>query len=163
MSGRSAWRPFGRAALSGLAVTVLAACTTQVVSEPSSGASTSQLSAGVAPALAVEAFLNAANDDDWATMGRLFGTKDGPFERTGGSRQEVELRMNAIALILKHNDFSVVAQNRAPGRENPTIRVGVDITTDDGILVPDVGFFVVESNDGPWLVEEIELVKLTAA
>jgi hypothetical protein len=152
-----------RGAVPALVILLLSACTTQVVDGGSPGASTSQLSADVAPALTVEAFLTAANDDDWSTMGRLFGTKDGPFERIGGSRQEVELRMNAIALILKHTDFRVMAQNRVPGRDNPTIRVGVDITSDDGITVPDVGFFVVESNDGPWLVEEIELVKLTAA
>ena len=93
--------------------------------------------------------------------GGLFGTKDGSFGDRN-SRTDVELRMNAIALILKHEDFAIRTQNRVPGRERPTVRLGVDLTI-RGALIDDVAFLVVQSNSGAWLIEEIDLVKVTSS
>lgn len=137
----------------------IAGCATQTVSSDSAPPpATGELE--VAPVLSVERFLAAANADDWESMGRIFGTMDGPFADVAG-REEVEVRMNAIATILKHEDFAVVNQRRVPGRDRATVRLGVNLLI-DGASVEDVGFMVVHSRRGPWLVEEIDLVKITS-
>jgi hypothetical protein len=138
----------------------LPACTSQEVrSSPAPASSGGPVE--LAPSLSVEGFLQAVNVDDWAAMSRLFGTKEGPYSETVGDRREIELRMNAIALILKHEDFEITSQRRVPGRENPSVRLGVNLTIDGG-LIPDVSFIVVQSDAGSWLVEEIDLVKVTS-
>ncbi len=119
----------------------------------------------VAPALTVERFLQAANTRDLATMSRLFGTDDGPIGDTG-SRQEVELRMDLIAEILQHTDYQIMSESRVPGTESPSIRVGVDIlivTPRGTTMVRDVGFTVVLESPNRWLINVIELVKITGA
>jgi len=137
-----------------------AGCTTQQVGQ---SPSTAPDGGGLefAPALTVERFLAAANADEWEAMGRLFGTTDGPYGDRH-SREDVEIRMNAIALILKHEDFKIGNQNRVPGRVNPTTRLGVDLTI-RGELIQDVAFLVVQSDAGSWLIEEIDLVKVTSS
>lgn len=151
--------PIARSAVLALALT-LAGCATQTVEPPrSSAAAMGELD--VAPSLVVERFLAAVNADEWEAMGRLFGTQDGPFGDRN-SREDVELRMNAIALILKHEDFEIGSQRRVPGRERTTIRVGVDLTV-RGEVIQDVPFLVVQSESGSWLIEEIDLVKVTSS
>jgi hypothetical protein len=151
---------------------LLGACTTKTV--PAGDV------AGVAPMLSVERFLQAANDRDLHSMARLFGTEDGPFIDTGstlgcgfkkfgslfgmGSRcltlQEVELQMEAIAQIVRHEDYTIVSENRVAGRIHPTSRIGVDMVK-DGETIPDVPFIVVLSSGGRWFVEEIGLARIT--
>jgi len=130
------------------------ACTSQrVVSQPQTQ---------VAPALTVERFLQAANARDLATMARLFGTRDGPIgdrER----RQEVELRMDVIAEILTHNDYQIVSEGPVPGADYPSRRIGVDLTLTSGVLVRDVGFILVSESATRWLVNVIDVVKITQA
>ena len=130
------------------------ACTTQTVASPS------QLP--VASSLIVERFLQAANTRDLETMARLFGTGDGPIADSG-SREEVELRMNVIAEILQHNDYQIVSENRVPGAEMLSNRVGVDLMVPQGRTVRDVGFTVVLESPNRWLINVIELVKITEA
>ena len=132
---------------------LLGGCTTRVVNEQPSG----ELLA-VAPALSVERFLQAVNADDYESMARLFGTYDGPIE---GDRMEVELRMATIAEILRHQDYEIVSERRPPGREGPTRRISVDLRVGNRVI-RDVGFTVVQSESGGWLVEQIELEKVTA-
>lgn len=138
--------------------------------------------AGLAPVLSVERFLQAANGGDLEAMARLFGTADGSFaERAGGSfscafrrmgswirlgdacldRTEIELRMNAIAIALQHDDYRIRSEASVPGRVRPTTRIGVDIDQ-GGETFADVGFNVVQSTDGRWLVEDIDLAAVTA-
>lgn len=131
----------------------LGGCATQVVNERPSG----DLLA-VAPTLSVERFLQAVNAQDYESMARLFGTYDGPIE---GDRMEVEVRMATIAEILRHQDYEIVSDRRPPGREGPTRRLGVDLRVGNRVI-RDVGFTVVQSEDGGWLVEQIELEKVTA-
>lgn len=136
--------------------------------------------AAVAPMLSVERFLQAANARDLDAMARLFGTADGPVADTGGpvgcafkkmgswigigtacsSPQEVELRMDAIAQILEHEDYRVSSDSRVAGRENPTRRVGVDLVI-RGDTVPDVPFVVVETSGERWMIEQIGLETIT--
>jgi hypothetical protein len=151
--------PFVRAAVAALVLT-FSGCTTQTV-EPARTSAPAVGELDVAPALVVERFLAAVNADEWEAMGRIFGTQEGPFGDRN-SREDVELRMNAIALILKHEDFEIRSQRRVPGRERTTIRMGVDLTI-RGELIEDVPFLVVQSESGSWLIEEIDLVKVTSS
>ncbi|MDT8342547.1 MAG: hypothetical protein RQ751_13635 [Longimicrobiales bacterium] len=133
---------------------VLAGCTSRVVENRGGG----DPLAGVAPVLSVERFLQAVNAQDFESMARLFGTVDGPVE---GPWQEVELRMATIAQILQHQDYRIGSERLEPGRPNPTRRVGVDLTI-SGRVVPDVAFLVVRTSAGRWMVEQIDLEKVTS-
>jgi len=129
----------------------------------------------VGPALSVESFMQAANQRDLEQMARLFGTASGPISDTGGSfgcafkrmgswlamsdrcmtRQDVELRMNAIAMILQHDDYTLGPDRRVAGRESVTTQIGVTITRSGRNMGP-VPFVVVNSGSG-WLIEQIAL------
>ena len=137
-----------------LLLTSAGACTSQtVVNQP-------QLQ--IAPALMVERFLQAANARDLETMSRLFGTHDGPIGDRR-SREEVELRMNVIAQILQHDDYEIVSERSVPGAEFPSRRVGVDLVLPGGTTVRDVGFTLVLESDDRWLINVIEVIKITQA
>ncbi|MFC1661728.1 hypothetical protein ACFL3S_09805 [Gemmatimonadota bacterium] len=136
--------------------------------------------AAVAPALSIERFLQAANARDLHGMARIFGTPDGPAIETGGTfgcafkklgswfgmgercqtLQEVEVRMDAIARILAHEDYSIASEAEVPGRVNPTTRIGVHMRV-QGQEVSDVPFIVVRTDEGRWLIEEIGLDRIT--
>ena len=130
-----------------------------------SGCSTSRVSRGavtaVAPQLSVERFLQAANSRDLESMARLFGTKGGPISDTGSSFgcfwkrlgtlfggdsclkwQDVELRMDAIAGILRHEDYRLSSEASVAGRDTETTRLGVNLTI-NGRVIRNVGFTVV--------------------
>jgi hypothetical protein len=155
-----------------LAVLLLSwGCTTRVIA-PGEAAS-------VAPMLSVERFLQAANARDLDGMARLFGTADGPVIETGGTfgcafkklgswfglgdrcetLQEVEIRMDAIAQIIHHEDYTIVSEATVPGRLNPTSRIGVNMRV-DGRDIADVPFVVVRTAEGRWLIEEVGLTKI---
>ena len=162
-----------------LTAVVPTACKTTVVM-PNAAAS-------VAAQLSVERFLQAANERDVLAMGNLFGTEDGPAMDTGGSfgcafkrigswfggtrcatKQEVEIRMDAIALVLAHQDYRIVREERVVGRTAPTTRVLVDMTVP--VLdrygeraweaVSAVPFVVVRTSEGRWLVQEVDLERM---
>jgi hypothetical protein len=146
----------------------------------SSGPPTPRM-AGGQPMVSVERFLQAANTGDLEAMAHIFGTSAGPVaERMGnplscGLRRvgswirvsercvtwaEVELRMNAIALVLRHDVYRLRNEASVPGRQRPTVRVGVDV--EQGVnRYPDVPFVVVQARDGRWLVEQIGLERIT--
>jgi hypothetical protein len=131
---------------------LVSACTTQRVS----GGGSDEMAA-VAPMLSVERFLAAANAGDYEAMARLFGTASGPIS---GNRAEIELRMDAISRILRHEDYRIVGEASVPGREHPTTRVGVDMTIGSEV-VPNVAFHVVRTEGGRWMVQEIDLEAIT--
>ena len=132
----------------------IGACTTQTT--------VSQAQLPLAPALTVERFLQAANTRDIETMSRLFGTDNGPIGDSSG-RVEMELRMDLIAEILQHDDYEIISERRVPGAEVPSNRIGVDITLRGGQMIRDVGFTVVLESQSRWLLNVIELVKITEA
>lgn len=113
--------------------------------------------AGMLPVLSVERFLQAANARDFNAMRELFGTHAGPI---GGNRRDIELRMAAIAEILRHDDYKVLGDQREPGRQFPTTRVLVSLTK-GGRQISDVPFLVVQTDKGGWLVEQVDLEKVT--
>jgi hypothetical protein len=144
----------------------VSACTTQ--------AAPSEV-APVAAQLSVERFLQAANGRDVQSMGRLFGTAQGPIGDTGGSvgcffkkigswfggtacakRTDVELRMDAIASVVQHRDYRIVREEPVAGRTSPTRRVLVDFDMGSR-SVASAPFVVVQTNEGRWLVQEVPL------
>jgi len=150
----------------------LAACTTQTISP--------RRDLSVGPALSVESFLRAVNEQDLEQMARLFGTADGPISDTGSAfgcmfkkmgswigigdsclnRQNIELRMNAIAMMLRHDDYQLGADQRVAGRENLTTQIPVDLTR-NGERFAGVPFTVVQTGSGGWLIEQIGLERVT--
>ncbi len=148
------------------------ACTT-IVQQPGAVAA-------VAPQLSVERFLQAANDRDIQSMSQIFGTADGPIGDTGGTfgcffkkigswfgghscvtRKQVEVRLDAIARLLHHQDYTITHEEQVAGRSNPSTRVFVDMTI-DGDRVKDVPFVVVRSTSGRWFVVQVGLEELMA-
>lgn len=172
MTGRSKMC-FFVVGLTALALTQTA-CVTQTIASPND--------ISVGPALSVEGFLRATNAKDLDGMARLFGTADGPISNTGGTfgcmfkrmgswigasdrcrrRQEVELQMNAIALILEHQEYLLGSGQRVPGRDYVTSMVPVGMIMADGREVNDVPFMVVQDGTGQWLIEEIGLDRVTS-
>ncbi len=131
------------------------------------------------PARAVEMFLEAAGRRDHEAMARLFGTVDGPIGDRGGTlgcafrkagswirlgercleAREVELRMDVIAAILRHESYRVRSEEAVAGRGRAAIRVGVDLERGERGPV-EVPFVVIRTTDGGWLVEEVELARV---
>lgn len=155
-----------------LTLLLAAACTSQ--SGPSAAAP-------VAAQLSVERFLQAANQRDVQAMGRLFGTADGSLMETGGTfgcffkkigswfggtactrSTDVEIRMDAIASIVQHQDYRIVREEPVAGRVSPTRRVVVDMTMPGNRSVAGAPFVVVQTGEGRWLVEQVPLEQLMA-
>lgn len=136
--------------------------------------------AAVAPVMSVERFLGAVNARDLHGMARIFGTEDGPVIETGGAfgcafkrmgswiglgdrcptLQEVEIRMDALARVLRHEDYTIGAEADVPGRGYPASRIEVSLWI-GGVEFPRVPFTVVRTDEGRWLVEEIGLDRVT--
>ena len=148
-----------------------AGCTTVVRQGPG---------AGVVAQLSLERFLQATNARDLEAMGRLFGTQSGPAWDTGSAfgcafkkigswfggspcvqKRDVEVRMDAIAQVLRHEDYRVVREETVAGRMNDATRIYVDLTV-NGLTVSEVPFVMVRTGGGQWLVEEIDLQKAMA-
>ncbi len=161
-------------------VCVLAALTL-LVGCASSGPPSSQM-AGPEPQLSVERFLQAANARDLEAMARIFGTADGPItNRTGSSVgcaarrmgswiglsdrcmswQDIEVWMDTVAYILRHDEFRMRSEDRVAGRTHPTTRVGVDLKQGQREFA-NIPFVVVRTSSGEWLVEEIGLERITS-
>jgi len=103
----------------------------------------------------MERCLQAANTRDLDTLSRLFGGAGGAWAGTRG-REEVELRMNAIDEILQHSDYEIVSEGTVPGPALPNRRICVNMSIPD-----DVGFTVVLESADRWLINTIELTKIT--
>lgn len=134
--------------------------------------------APVAAQLSVERFLQAANQRDVEAMGRLFGTVDGPVLDTGSTfscffkkigswfggtactkRVDVELRMDAIASIVRHDDYRIVREEAVAGRTSPARRVLVDFRIGQRNVTA-APFIVVQTREGRWLVEQVPLEQI---
>lgn len=166
---------FHRATAAALGLMVLAlalgGCATRTVHAP--GASGEQ-DGGVAPALVVERFLQAANvvaqstggtvrqldqvDAELQTMARLFGTQRGPITSLY-PRSEVEQRIVLLASILQHEDYRLEGEGLVPGRTGEAIRIMVRIRQGEtNVTVP---FTLVRSTSHGWLIEKFDAEKLT--
>jgi hypothetical protein len=126
-------------------------------------------------------FLEAANTGDLHTMARIFGTsrgsvadQTGPFAicalHTVGSWMrlstpcptwaEVELRMHAISLVLRHDSYRITTQRVVPGRSRPTVEILLDLDR-GGRWIEGVPLQVVQRPNGVWMVESIGLERIT--
>ena len=109
----------------------------------------------------VERFLQAANTRNLGTMSRLFGTEDGPFGDRR-SRIDVELQMDALAGILRHDGYEIISERKVAGAKAPSTRFGVDVLLPGGVTtVRDVGFTVVLESPNRWLINLIDVEKIT--
>lgn len=128
----------------------------------------------------LERFLGAVDDRDLVAMGYLFGTADGPVADTGSSLgcgfkrlgswlrmghrceswQEVELRLDLIATILEHESFEVIESRPVAGKVARTTRFTVDLIRSRD-TVRAVPFEVVQGKGGRWLIEMIDLERVT--
>ena len=149
----------------------MAACTTVRTTGPG---------AAVVAQLSLERFLQASNARDLQAMGRLFGTSAGPAWDTGSTfgcffkkigswfggsscvkKRDVEIRMDAIAQVLRHEDYRILQEEPVAGRLNEALRILVDLTV-GGQVVPAVPFVLVRTGGGQWLVEEVDLQRAMA-
>ncbi len=100
-------------------------------------------------------FLSAARAGDITTMGRLWGSSDGPGA-DHLEREELEQRLTVMRVYLEHEEYSIV-----PGARDPTIRleegerlVAVRLTRRG--CSPVVPFTMVPYRGG-WLVRNVSL------
>lgn len=115
-------------------------------------------SASPGPALAVERFLQAANANDLDTMMQLFGTADRSIAQIDGQAR-AERRMHVLATLLHHDDFAIVSQQGVPGRLQEATELDVRLTRGEkSVVVPHV---VVRRQSGGWVIEKIDVEKLT--
>lgn len=133
-----------------LAAGLLASCTTRTTVQPTDTA--------LAPAMVVERFLRAANSNDLDTMGRLFGTREGPWAPTV-SKKEADDRLFVIASVLRHTDYQVVGEQIVPGRREEATQLVVRLV--QGEQRYEVPFTLVRSKKDGWLVEVVPLDLLT--
>ncbi len=149
-----------------LAAGLLSACVHQTL--PATGGGNGA-APGIAPQLAVERFLRAANcvakpscatkAQDIETMGRLFGTKDGPIAERD-AQGDVEQRMFALASLVASDDYRVEGQNIVPGRLGEAVQMIVALRQGDRQL--SVPMIMVRARGGNWLVELIDTKARTA-
>lgn len=134
----------------------------------------------VEPGDIVAEFLDAANSRDHVAMARLFGTERGPIGEVGSAfgcglrragswiglgepcvtAQEIELRMDVIARILAHRSRRVGSPAVVAGRGRPAARVEVEMAVRGGEVVR-VPFVLIQAERHGWLVEQVELGRLT--
>lgn len=109
---------------------------------------------------AVESFLRLAGERDYAGMGWVFGTDEGPImERDDAS--EIEKRMYALASILYHDTYMISDQMAVPGRTGDAIRFRVLLQRGtNSFRVP---FVAVRGPGNRWFVEQVDVEAITAA
>lgn len=146
------------------AATALAAAATLAAAACGGGGSRGQLTQSPseygAPTAeqAVRSFLDAAGQEEYPVMGRLFGTRRGPAEARLGVTN-VEQRMIVLAGLLQHDGYSVRPATLTEPEPN-TRRFNVTMTgTRQGeVTVP---VFAVRSENGRWFVERLDTAPLT--
>lgn len=115
---------------------------------------------GPGPQLVVERFLQAANANDLPTMTTLFGTADKTIDELE-PQAVAHRRMYVLASLLRHEDFRIEGQRVVPGRMDNATEVMVVLRKEDReISVPHM---VVRRKSGGWIVERVDVEKLTAS
>lgn len=115
--------------------------------------------APAAPA-AVERFLQLSSLQDYAGMGWIFGTAEGPtMERD--PLPEVEQRMYALSRILAHDGFVVGSGTPVPGRTDEAILF--DVIINRGLETFRVPFTAVLGPGRRWFVEQVGVEAITGS
>ncbi len=110
------------------------------------------------PALVVERFLQAANVNDLYTMTQLFGTERRTIDQIE-PRERAERRMQVLASLLRHQDYTIQGQRAVPGRLNDATELLIELRTPERTVV--VPHLVVRRRDGSWIIERIDIEPLT--
>jgi len=152
-------RPELRVRRSGPAAFVLAALALVI---GSLGCATTSAVAGDGPGageprVVVERFLRLAAEGDFAGMGRIFGTAEGPVARRDPAG-ELERRMYALATLLRHESAVVGEGSPVPGRGGEAIGFEVAFTRDGRVRT--APFVVVRGPGQRWFLEEVGLSAL---
>ena len=136
-----------------LATVVVTACVKEQV------VSGARSAANLGPSMVVEHFMRALNSEpkDLVTMGRLFGTREGPIGERD-SKSQVEQRMYAIGRVLQHDDYEVMREQQVPGRSAEATQLLVRVKS--GERSNQVPFTLVRYKDG-WLIEQIGIDVIT--
>ncbi len=149
-------RAHGAAALAVAVALAAAACGGgsggQLTSSPSEyGAPTAEQ--------AIRSFLDAAAQEEYPVMGRLFGTRQGPAEARLGVTN-VEQRMIVLSGLLQHDSYEL-RPSTLTEPEPHTRRFNATMTgTRQGeVTVP---IFAVRSENGRWFVERLDTSPLTS-
>jgi hypothetical protein len=150
--------------IQGVAVVALIALTTACVSrriEPITSEEGLPGNTEVGTSLVIEQFLRAANENDLDTMARLFGTVNGPnIGRV--PKDQLDQQLFAIASVLRHEGYEIVRRQIVPGRRSEATEVTVRMDMGRNRLI-DVPYVLVFSTAGTWLIEQIDLEKITGA
>lgn len=109
-------------------------------------------------ALVVERFLRAANANDLETMTQLFGSSTQNIVQLDG-QSKAERRMYALASLLRHDDFRIVGQQSVPGRMREATELSIELVRGNRAVV--VPHTVVRKRGGGWIIERIEVERLT--
>ena len=117
-------------------------------------------SAEVAAPLVIDQFLRAANSNDLDTMARLFGNRDGSVLNRD-DKEMVDRQMFALASILRHDSYSIASSQIVPGRRDEATQINVSMKFGSREIV--VPYTLVYSKAGTWLVEQIEITRITGA
>jgi hypothetical protein len=125
------------------AALLLAAC---------SGGGASQVQPANTAAAAVQNFMKAVADSNLTTMANLWGTARGPAGRT---RQpaDYERRVTVIQAYLIHDDYRILAD--AP--DGSEARRAMQVQIRRQACTWDVPFTVIQTTDGSWLVNQVDL------
>jgi hypothetical protein len=110
------------------------------------------------PALVLERFLHAANMNDLYTMTQLFGTSRRTIDQIE-SRERAERRMQVLASLLRHEDYTVRGQRAVPGRLHDATELMVEMKFEDRtVMVPHL---IVRRAGGGWIIERIDIEPIT--
>lgn len=138
---------------------VLALVLVSLAGTPAAAQRAASGAGGEAPATTVERFLRHAAQREYAQMGDVFGTAQGPISGRDPAN-EVERRMFAIAAVLENRGFSIRDTSPIPGRpEAMTVMVRLDSRAGSA----DVPFTVVRGPGDRWFVEIVDLERVTRA
>ena len=129
-------------------VLVLAAC----------GGGSGVRAGDVAPIASAEAavreFLAAVQDSNIARMGRSWGSASGPAIVTGEPNQW-EQRLKVVQIVLRRGTYRVTSNVADPSSSNKR-SLNVEFTR--GTCVKNVPFTAVNTGNGGWLVESLDIV-----
>jgi uncharacterized lipoprotein YajG len=109
------------------------------------------------PALVLERFLQAVNTNDLQTMTQLFGTARGTIDQLE-PRERAERRMQVLASLMRHTDYTIQGQRAVPGRLNDATELLVQLRTPDQTVT--VPHLIVRRGNG-WIIERIDVEALT--
>ncbi len=109
---------------------------------------------------AVRRFLDAARQQEYSRMRKLFGTRDGPAERKWGV-QDVEQRMVVLSGMLIHQSYSLRPLELGYIGENQRTFVARITGTRYGTVT--LPITTIQAKSGRWFVEQLGVDSLTGA